>query len=37
MRLLFLTETALVGILGGVAGLVLAFGSTALGNVIFRR
>ncbi len=37
VRLLFLTETALVGILGGVAGLALAFGSTALGNVIFHR
>jgi len=37
VRALFLTETALVGILGGVAGLALAFVSTALGNMVFHH
>jgi ABC-type antimicrobial peptide transport system permease subunit len=37
IRLMFLAETALVGLLGGVAGLVLSFAGGAVGQLIFVR
>jgi putative ABC transport system permease protein len=37
IRLMFLAETALVGLLGGVAGLLLSFAGGAIGQVIFVK
>ncbi|HET9848223.1 MAG TPA: ABC transporter permease [Candidatus Dormibacteraeota bacterium] len=37
IRSLFLVESALVGILGGLAGVLFAFGSVLLGNAAFSR
>jgi putative ABC transport system permease protein len=37
IRLMFLAETALVGLLGGLAGLLLSFLGGAIGQVIFVR
>jgi putative ABC transport system permease protein len=37
IRLMFLAETALVGLLGGVAGLLLSFAGGAIGQLIFVR
>ena len=37
IRSLFLVESGMVGILGGVAGILFAFGAVLLGNVAFSR
>jgi len=37
IRLMFLAETALVGLLGGVAGIVLSFLGGAIGQAVFVR
>ena len=37
IRMLFLTETALNGVIGGVAGLVMAFAASFLLNLGFTR
>ena len=37
IRLMFLAETALVGLLGGVAGIILSFLGGAVGQVVFVR
>lgn len=37
IRSMFLAESALVGILGGLSGVVLALGASLIGNVAFRR
>ncbi|HEV3232017.1 MAG TPA: ABC transporter permease [Candidatus Dormibacteraeota bacterium] len=37
VRAMFLVETGLVGVLGGVVGLLLAFAAGAIGNAVFQR
>ena len=37
IRLMFLAETALVGLIGGIAGLLLSFAGAAVGQVVFVR